>query len=181
MTSPFDDRWQERDRRMFDVAGEQWIKAFGPQIPPLMARARDLGFNFVPGQRPRPGKGGHIPTTMEWSRKLTANDIAVLKGEAPYSEKVPDVEEGFTQADPKDPQKSQAITKVIESRLAKCRQDRPIGYLVCEAPAEDVRSLQQLAGHVREGGFITKFRKTFRDSGPHVRGCWVLDLALGKE
>jgi hypothetical protein len=141
--------------------GEQWVKTFGPRIPPLMAHARDLGFNFVPGQRPQPGKGGHIPTTMEWSRKLTAKDIAVLKGEAPYSEKVPNVDEGFTQADMKDPQKSQAIVKVIQARLAKCRQDRPIGYLVREAPAEDVRSLQQLAGHFRAGPFITKFRKTF--------------------
>jgi Uncharacterized protein conserved in bacteria (DUF2330) len=141
--------------------GEQWMKAFGPQIPALMARARDLGFNFVPGQRPQPGKDGCIPTTMEWSRKLTAKDVAVLKGDAPYSEKVPDVDEGFTQADLKNPQKAQAIYKVIQSRLDKCRQDRPIGYLVREAPAEDVRQLQQLAGHVREGGFITKFRKIF--------------------
>jgi hypothetical protein len=141
--------------------GEQWVKTFGPQIPALMARARDLGFNFIPGQRPQPGQGGRIPTTMEWSRKLTAKDVAVLKGDAPYSEKVPDVDEGFTQADVKDPQKAQAIYKVIQGRLDKCRQDRPIGYLVREAPAEDVRALQQLAGHVREGGFITKFRKIF--------------------
>ena len=144
--------------------GEQWLKAFCPQIPALMARARDLGFNFVPGQRPQPGKDGCIPTTMEWSRKLTAKDVAVLKGDAPYSEKVPDVDEGFTQADLKDPQKAQAIYKVIQGRLDKCRKDRPIGYLVREAPAEDVRGLQQLAGHVREGGFITKFRKIFQRS-----------------
>jgi hypothetical protein len=141
--------------------GEQWIKNFGPQIPALMARVRDLGFQFIPGQRPQPGKNGYIPTTMEWSRKLTAKDIAVLKGDAPYSEKVPDVDDGFTQADLKEPQKAQAIYKVIQGRLDKCRQDRPIGYLVREAPAEDVRALQQLAGHVREGGFITKFRKIF--------------------
>ena len=141
--------------------GEQWVKAFGPQIPALMARARELGFNFIPGQRPQPGKDGCIPTTMEWSRKLTAKDVAVLKGDAPYSEKVPDVDEGFTQADLKDAQKAQAIYKVIQSRLDKCRQDRPIGYLVREAPAEDVRQLQQLTGHVREGSFITKFRKIF--------------------
>jgi hypothetical protein len=141
--------------------GEQWVKAFGPQIPGLLARAQNLGFQFIPGQRPQPGKNGYIPTTMEWSRKLTAKDVAVLKGDAPYSEKVPDVDEGFTQADLKDPQKAQAIYKVIQGRLAKCRQDRPIGYLVREAPAEDVRALSQLAGHVREGGFITKFRKIF--------------------
>jgi hypothetical protein len=141
--------------------GEQWVKAFGPQIPALLARSRELGFNFVPGQRPQPGKQGRIPTTMEWSRKLTAKDVAVLKGDAPYSEKVPDVDEGFTQADLKDPQKAQAIRKVIQGRLEKCGKDRPIGYLVREAPAEDVRALQQLAGHVREGSFITKFRKIF--------------------
>jgi Uncharacterized protein conserved in bacteria (DUF2330) len=141
--------------------GEQWVKAFGPQIPALMARARDLGFNFVPGQRPQPGMGGRIPTTMEWSRKLTVKDVGVLKGDAPYSEKVPDVDEGFTQADLKDAKKAEAIYKVIQGRLDKCHKDRPIGYLVREAPAEDVRALQQLAGHVREGGFITKFRKIF--------------------
>jgi hypothetical protein len=32
---------------------------------------------------------------------------------------------------------------------------------VREAPADDVKNLQQLAGHLREDGFITKFRKLF--------------------
>ncbi len=53
------------------------------------------------------------------------------------------------------------MIKVIEARLAKARQERPIGYLVREAPADDVRNLQQLAGHVQGGLFITKFRKIF--------------------
>jgi hypothetical protein len=39
--------------------------------------------------------------------------------------------------------------------------ERPIGYLVREAPAEDVRALQQLSGHLQAGLFITKFRKIF--------------------
>src|SRR5262249_17511272 len=136
-------------------------KAFGPQIPGLLAKAQNLGFQFIPGQRPQPGRNGYIPTTMEWSRKLTAKDIAVLKGEAPYSEKVPDVDEGFTQAHLQVPQKAQAIYKGTQSRLEKCRQERPIGYLVRDAPAEDIRALSQLAGHVRAAGFITKFRKIF--------------------
>ena len=141
--------------------GEQWLKTFGPQIPGLLAKAQNLGFQFIPGQRPQPGKNGYIPTTMEWARKLTATDIAVLKGNAPYSEKVPNVDEGFTQADVADPKKAEAVYKVIRERLAKCSKERPNGYLVREAPAEDVRALQQLAGHVREGSFITKFRKIF--------------------
>jgi hypothetical protein len=35
------------------------------------------------------------------------------------------------------------------------------GFLVREARAEDVKQLQVLAGHLREGQFVTKFRKTF--------------------
>jgi hypothetical protein len=141
--------------------GEQWLTAIRDQIPGIQQRNQQLGFNFVAGQRPQPNSKGHIPTTMEWARKLTASDIKVLRGEAPYSEKVPDVDEGFTQADMKDPKKSQAIVKVIQARLAKAQQERPFGFLVREAPAEDVRALQQLAGHLRDGLFITKFRKIF--------------------
>ena len=138
-----------------------WLKAINDQIPALLQRNRDLGFNWVSGQRPLPNKKGHIATTMEWARKLTAEDVKVLRGQAPYSEKVPNVDEGFTQADMKDPQRAQAIIKVIQARLAKARQERPIGYLVREAPADDVRQLQHLAGHLQAGLFITKFRKIF--------------------
>jgi hypothetical protein len=141
--------------------GGDWLKAINDQIPAILARNRELGFNFVSGQRPQPNKAGHIATTMEWARRLTAEDIKVLKGEAPYSEKVPDVDEGFTQADMKDPQRAQAITKVIQTRLAKARQERPIGYLVRHAPTDDVRQLRHLAGHLEAGQFITKFRKIF--------------------
>ena len=35
------------------------------------------------------------------------------------------------------------------------------GYLVREAPAEDLKQLKILAGHVKEGQFVTKIRKTF--------------------
>jgi hypothetical protein len=138
-----------------------WLKAINDQIPVLLQRNRDLGFNWVSGQRPQPNKKGHIATTMEWARKLSADDVKVLSGKAPYSEKIPNVDEGFTQADMKDPQRAQAIIKVIQARLAKARQERPIGYLVREAPADDVRQLQHLAGHLQTGLFITKFRKIF--------------------
>ena len=141
--------------------GGQWLEAFKGQIPGLLQRAQALEFRFTPGQRPGPNKKGHIPTTMEWARKLSADDLKVVSGKAPYSEKVPDVDEGFTQADMKDPQRSQAVIKVINARLAKARQERPIGYLVREAPADDVRALQQLSGHMQAGLFITKFRKIF--------------------
>jgi hypothetical protein len=61
----------------------------------------------------------------------------------------------------KDPKRAEAIFKVIRARLEKSRQERPLGYLVREAPAEDVRQLQVLAGHLQAGLFITKFRKVF--------------------
>jgi Uncharacterized protein conserved in bacteria (DUF2330) len=141
--------------------GEEWLKMFRPRTLALTTRAKELGWEFVRGKRPQPGKNGYIPTTMEWARKLTAADVGIVKGTSPYSEKVPDVDEGFTRADVADPKKAEAVYKVIRDRLDKCNKERPIGYLVREAPVEDVRALQQLAGHVREGSFITKFRKIF--------------------
>jgi hypothetical protein len=141
--------------------GADWLAAINGQIPGLVARGQAMGFNFVSGQRPQPNAKGHIPTTMEWARKLTDADIQILQGKTPYSETVPDVDEGFTQADLKDPKKAAAVTKVIQARLAKAQQERPLGYLVRHAPADDIRDLQQLAGHLQAGLFITKFRKTF--------------------
>src|SRR5437660_1076092 len=83
-------------------------------------------------------KAGHTPTTMEWARKLSKGAIKIIRGEAPYSEQIPDVDEGFTQADMKDAQRAAAIEKVIRARLAKCQKERPIGYLVRPSvPAED--------------------------------------------
>jgi hypothetical protein len=141
--------------------GAQWLEAFKGQIPMLLQRAQALDYRFVASQRPQPNRQGHIPTTMEWASKLTEDDIKVLTGKSPYAEKVPDVDEGFTQADMKDPKRAEAVAKVIRERLARAHKDRPIGYLVREAPAKDVQDLQQLAGHLQAGLFITKFRKTF--------------------
>jgi hypothetical protein len=141
--------------------GSEWLDAFKNQIPGLQARSNELGFVFVNNQRPRPNAKGHIPTTMEWARKLTKDDIAILAGKSPYSESVPNVDEGFTKADVADPQRAEAIYKVIRARLAKSQQERPSGYLVRHAPADDVKDLQKLAGHLTESLFITKFRKTF--------------------
>jgi hypothetical protein len=141
--------------------GADWLTAINGQIPGLLTRGKEMGFNFVSGQRPQPNAKGHIPTTMEWARRLTDKDIQVLQGKAPYCEKVPDPDEGFTAADVKDPKKAEAIYKIIRERLAKANKDHPIGYLVRHAPDEDIRVLQQLAGHIQAGLFITKFRKTF--------------------
>src|SRR5207249_9214013 len=153
--------------------GADWLKAIDSQIPALLRRGQELGFTFVAGQRPQPNKQGRIATTMEWARRLTADDIKVLRGEAPFGEKAPDVDEGFTQADLKNRQRAEAIYKVIRARLEKARQERPNGYLVRHAPAEDLRQLQILAGHPRPGLFITKFRRIF------TRGEMNDDLTLG--
>jgi hypothetical protein len=141
--------------------GADWLEAFKGQIPQLLQRAGELNFRFVSGQRPQPNNKGHIPTTMEWARRLSTSDIGVLGGKAPYSETVPNPDEGFTRADLKDPQRAEAIYKVIRARLAKAQQERPFGYLVRHVPADDVKNLQQLAGHLQENWFVTKFRKIF--------------------
>ena len=83
-----------------------------------------MGFAFASGQRPQPNKQGRVATTMEWARKLSDSDVKVLCGEAPYSEKLPNVDEGFTQADVNDARRAQAVIKVIQARLAKAQQDK---------------------------------------------------------
>src|SRR5262245_13725012 len=102
--------------------GDDWLKAIKGDVSQLLQRGQNLGFNFVSGQRPQPNAKGHIASTLEWARKLTSDDVKVLKGQAPYGEKVPDVDEGFTEADIKDPKKGEAIFRVIEARLAECRK-----------------------------------------------------------
>jgi hypothetical protein len=140
---------------------DDWLRDAKDRIPALLQRGNELGFNFNNGQRPQPNKDGRIATTLEWARQLSADDIKVLKGQAAYSEKVPDPDEGFTQADTKEPKRAEAVYKVIQERLDKYRKERPGGYLVREAPADDVKQLKILAGHLKEGQFVTKFRKTF--------------------
>jgi hypothetical protein len=58
---------------------------------------------------------------------------------------------GFTEADVKDAKKAEAVYKVIRERLEKYRTERPGGYLVREAPAEDLKQLKVQAGHLKEG------------------------------
>jgi hypothetical protein len=140
---------------------DDWLDAVKPQLPQILQRGNELGFTFVSGQRPTPNRQGRIATTLEWAKRLTAEDIKLLKGQAAFGEKLPDVDEGFTQADLTDPKKAQAVYKVIQQRLEKSRKERPGGYLVREAPAEDLKQLKILLGHLKEGQFVTKFRKTF--------------------
>jgi hypothetical protein len=140
---------------------DDWLKAIRDQTPDLLKKGQDLGFAFMSGTRPQPNKQGRIATTLEWAKRLTAEDIKLLKGDALYSEKLPDVDRGFTAADVRDPKKAEAVYKVIRARLAKSHKERPGGYLVREAPKPDVKQLKLLSGHLKQGRFLTKFRKTF--------------------
>jgi hypothetical protein len=120
-----------------------------------------LGFTFVSGRRPQPNKDGRIATTLEWAKKLTAEDMQVLNGQAAYGEKLPDVDEGFTPQDLSDPKKAREVLRVIREREERYHKERPGGYLVREAPEADVKGLKILAGHLQAGQFLTKVRKTF--------------------
>ena len=141
--------------------GEEWLAKIQNQIPQILNRNNQLGFRFVAGQRPQPNTKGVIPTTMEWCRKLTKDDIDILTGKQAYTQTVPNPDEGFTRADVKDPKKAEAIYKVIRERLDQARKEAPLGYLVRHAPKTDIQELMHLAGHLQAGMFITKFRKTF--------------------
>jgi hypothetical protein len=74
---------------------------------------------------------------------------------------LPDIDRGIKREDVMDPNKVQEIRATITARLNEARKERPFGYLIREAPADDVKDLQKLAGHLQEDTFITKFRKIF--------------------
>src|SRR5262249_25459996 len=112
-------------------------------------------------RRPAPNKQGRIATTLEWAKRLTADDLRVLRGELPFGEKLPDPDAGFTRADVQDPKKAEEVYQVIRARLEKYAKERPGGYLLREAPAEDLQQMKILLGHLKEVQFLTKFRKTF--------------------
>ena len=88
-------------------SGGDWLKAIeGQTSRPAPAGAGTLGFNFVsrpaaPAQQARPHPDHHGMGPQADRRRRQGP-----RGEAPYSEKVPNVDEGFTQADMKDPQKA---------------------------------------------------------------------------
>jgi hypothetical protein len=140
---------------------DDWLNAAKDEIPALLQKGQQLGFQYVYGQRPTPNPQGRIPTTLEWARELTAEDVKVLKGLAAYTEKVPDPDQGFTPDDLKDPKNAEKVYKVIQERLDKYRKERPGGYLVREAPEADLKQLKILSGHLKEKQFVTKIRKTF--------------------
>ena len=146
---------------------DEWVKAIEGHIPGLLKRGEELGFNFTSGQRPQPNREGRTATTLEWARRLTDEDIKVLTGEAPYTETVPDVDEGFTAEQFHDPKTAQQAYKAIGERIERLRKDRPGGYLVREAPEADVRNLRLLKGHLQTGRFVTKLRKTFTPDEMH--------------
>ncbi len=141
-----------------------WMKEIHVPKADLIKRGGELGFQFQ-FQQGRPfvdaKPKGRTPTTLEWAKRLTADDIKVLSGELPYSETAPDPDDGFTRVDLQNPRKAPAIYKVIERRLAKYQQDRPRGYLVRQASKEDLKLLPILKGHVQEGQYLTRFRKSF--------------------
>jgi hypothetical protein len=140
---------------------QKWLKAVTENSPGLFKRGQELGYSFPVGQPLPANKQGRLPSTLEWAKHLTADDIRVLTGDAPYSETVPDPDFGFDQVDLRDPQRAQAIFKVIQRRLDKAQKDRPRGYLVRDASKEDLKSLPVLRGHLKEGQYLTKFTRTF--------------------
>ncbi|MGF1578709.1 MAG: DUF2330 domain-containing protein [Gemmataceae bacterium] len=141
--------------------GDDYLAKIKNHIPAILQTNQKLGFRFVAGQRPQPNAKGRTPTTMEWARKLTPNDIGIVTGQAPYSETVPNVDRGFIPMDMINPMRAAAVRQVIQTRLAICNKVRPRGFFIREAPKEEIRGLRNLAGHLQEGAFITKMRKVF--------------------
>jgi hypothetical protein len=138
-----------------------WLKKVDGKTPELIQQAQKLGFQFNMGQQIRQNAKGRHASTLEWAKKLTAEDIQILAGTRPFSDTVPDPDDGFTSADMRDPQRSIAITKIINHRLMKTQKEQPRGYLVREAKKDDLKLLPVLQGHVQANQYLTKVRHVF--------------------
>ncbi len=154
-------KWSDKSKSELPGFEDEWLKATEKDAPTLLKRGEDLGYAFVPGQRAEPNPKGHTPTTLEWAKKLTAADIRVLKGTAAYSEKLPNPDQGFIAKDLTNDRLGTEVRKIIEKRVAMYQKDHPDGYLIRDAPPADLKGMKILVGHLQEGQFLTKFRKTF--------------------
>lgn len=142
-------------------ANQKWRQKIQPSTGALLQRANELNFGFQMNQQLRPNAKGQRATLLEWAKRVTEDDIGILSGTRPYSDKVPDPDDGFTHADMRDPQRSIAIQKIIQHRLAKSQKEQPRGYLVREGKKDDLATLSLLKGHVQANQYITKFRHVF--------------------
>ena len=134
--------------------GGQWLASIKDQIPGMLEKGKALGFGFTAAQRPQPNKDGRVATTLEWAKMLGDQDIKLLSGEAAYTETLPDLDAGLKGDDDKTQQ-------AVQERMQKDRKEHPGGYLIREAPKEDLEKLKLLKGHLQKGMFLTKVRKTF--------------------
>ena len=139
----------------------KWTKEIAPHTQAVINRGSELGFHIQLGQEIKPNQKGRHASTLEWAKKITSDDIKILAGTRPFSDTVPDPDDGFTFADMRDQQCSIAIQKIIAHRLQKYQKEQPRGYLVREAKKEDVKLLPILQGHVQANQYITKIRHVF--------------------
>jgi hypothetical protein len=138
-----------------------WLQSVAKKAPKLTLRGGELGFSFPLGQELPANKAGHRPSSLEWAKLLTADDIGILTGDRPYSEIAPDPDFGFTRQDLNDPKRGAAVMKVIQSRLQKYQTERPRGYRVREATKDELQTLAVLKGHLQADQVLTKFYHTF--------------------
>jgi hypothetical protein len=136
--------------------GNDWLKALQADGPAIVKKGKELGFGFTSGPRPTANKQDRVATTLEWAKRLADADLLVLKGTVPASEPVPDPDDGFSEADLRQPQRADAIRRAIRKRLEGYRKDRPDGYLVRDISPADAPGLKELSAYLKPGRFLTR-------------------------
>ena len=132
--------------------GQEWLDKLQGAGAAVHGPRQELDFRFVAGQRPQPNNEGPHPDDDGMGPQADARTTSTSSpARRRTAKRCPTSTKASRQADLKDPQRAEAIYKVIRARLAKAQQERPFGYLVRHAPAEDVKNLQQLAGHLTRG------------------------------
>ena len=68
-----------------DPINRDWLKKIQPATPALLKRGQELGFNFEMNPQQLVKKGKQQATTLEWAKRITADDIQILAGTRPFT------------------------------------------------------------------------------------------------
>ncbi len=139
---------------------KKWLDDVDPYLPIFVRDVKKYNYSFNFGQLER-NKAGITPTDLHWAKRLTRKDLQILRGEIPFSAKLPNPDEGFTLKDVTDPEVGSLVMMVIQRRLVKLIKKTPEGYPVRSRTVKEIQGLQHLEGHLKPKTFLMKMSKTF--------------------
>ena len=152
----------DRTQPQLPGGAQAWLDSVRELRGSIEKQATTFGFSFEPGKRPRANSDGFIPSSLQYSKRLTKVDLMLLEGKTQYSEPMPNVDAGLERLSDDDPGAVAAAFAEVNARIAKSHTFRPDGYLVREASKAEIATLPSLQKTLRAGACLTRIHKPFQ-------------------